>query len=124
MNHLIVFRDDQGSFEPDEVRRILENIPGTRDLKETAGIGSGIGYEFAFNGDKTFVRLAKDFLAMTIHGTGEASQQAALEIQRRHGEPLRVTDLDYGFDLPLSQISSVQDFTKKIRDAYAVPDTT
>ena len=124
MNHLILVRDDYSSFEPSDVQQIFETIPGSQMLAETADIGSGIGCKFNWNGDKTIARLAGDSKAITIHGTGKASQQMALEIQRRYPQPLRVTDLDYGFDLFVGEIGSVEEFTKKIRDAYAVPDTT
>lgn len=123
MNKLIIFHDDESSFDPDEVRRIFEDIPGTRQLKE-GQVGSRLWCDFDFNDDKTTVRLAENLKAISMHGTGDASLQMALQIQKRHSKPLRVTDLDYGFDLFIGEIGSVEDFDKKIRDAYAVPDVT
>jgi hypothetical protein len=123
MNFLLIFHDDQSSFDPDEIRRMLKEIAGISDLTGEGLAGSSLRAHFDFDEDKTTVRLAEDLKALSVHGTGPASLHLALELQRRHSKPLRVTDLDYGFDLLLGDIGSVQDFEKKIRDAYAVPDS-
>jgi hypothetical protein len=119
MNFLLVFHDDQSPFDPDDIRRVFEDIPGTSELTTE---GSRLRCHFDFNQDTTTAHLAEDLDAISIHCTGDASLQMALEIQRRYPQPLRVTDLDYGFDLLLSEIGSVEEFDKKIRDAYSTPD--
>lgn len=49
-----------------------------------------------------------------MYGTGDASLNLALELQRREPRPLRVTDLGYDFEFPLQSIRTIGEMLDKI----------
>ncbi len=117
MDFLVLFAGEDKKFDEEMVFQILANIPGVYDLKREPNVDAVIEGRCDFEDDSTIVRLSEDLETITISGTGKASLQLALEIQKALGTPLRVFDSDYSFDLMLNEINSLSDFEEKIASA-------
>lgn len=114
MNSLIVCGKAGFRFDEDKVFRNLEELPGSLNLERGDFVGAVLQCEYEFNGDHTIVRLGDDLESITIAGTGDASLQVALELQRREEQPLFVTDFGYDFNFSLKDIHTVDAIKEKM----------
>lgn len=78
-----------------------------QNLKRGNFIGSVIECDFLYNNDFTVVRVSDNLETISIHGSGEASLKIAVEMNKQCNFPLRMTDVDYGFDIELMSVDSV-----------------
>lgn len=117
MNSLLMFVGEHVQFDDEEVYRYLQEIPGVSGLNRGRFIGAVLQCHYDFNGDSTIVRLSDDLRTVTAAGTGDASLQVALELQRRETRPMRVTDFGYNFDLSLKGVHGLEEFRQKITAA-------
>lgn len=117
MNILILFINDNEKFDKKKILPILQEISGTKNLKEGNFIGSIIECEYSYEDDFTLVRLSEDLETITISGMGDSSLKIALEIQKRYPTAIRVVDSDYNFELILEELESVSEFRQRILDA-------
>ncbi len=114
MNSLIVCGSPGFRFDADKVFRNLEDLPGAHDLERGDFVGAALQCEYEFDGDRTLVRLSDDLESITIAGTGDASLQVALELQRREEQPLFVTDFGYDFNFSLKGIHTIDAIKEKM----------
>jgi hypothetical protein len=117
MKTLLLFLSKNEQFDPQEIALILQEIPGTNNLKEGKFVGSILECEFSDENDFTLIRLSDDLETITISGMGNASLKISLEIQKRYPKPIRLIDSDYTFDLRLEKIISVSELRQKILEA-------
>lgn len=117
MISLLMFIGEYEQFDDEEVYRYLQEIPGVSELKRGCFVGAVLQCHYDFNGDSTIVRLSDDLGTITAAGTGDASLQVALELQRRETRPIRVTDFGYNFDLSLGDMHGLEEFRQKITAA-------
>jgi hypothetical protein len=120
MNSLIVCGKADFRFDEDKVFRDLEGILGVYNLERGDFVGAALQCEYEFNGDRTIVRLSDDLESITIAGTGDASLQVALELQRREEQPLFVTDFGYDFNFSLKGIHTIDAIKEKMRASEGV----
>jgi hypothetical protein len=118
MGTLLLLVDEQFLFDEGEVYDILRNIPGVYELERRAFVGAVMECRYDLGDDKTIVRLPSHLRAISIDGTGEASMNIALEIQKRLRVPLIVVDEGYNFCFPLMTVHSVADFEDLIRKSW------
>ena len=114
MNSLIICGNTGFRFDEDKVFRNLEDLPGARNLERGDFVGAILQCEYEFDGDRTIVRLSDDLESITIAGTGDASLQIALELQRREEQPLFVTNFGYEFNFSLKDIHTIDAIKEKM----------
>ncbi len=114
MNSLIVCGEAGFKFDEDKVFQTLKDIPGVYNLERGDLVGAVLQCEYEFDGDQTIVRLSGDLESITIAGTGDASLQVALELQRREEQPLFVTDFGYGFNFSLKEVRTIEAIKEKM----------
>ena len=114
MNALMIYINERDVFAPQRLRYSLANISGVRDLDGENFSDSPVACNYDFADDTTTLRLARDLRAIFIHGTGDASLNLALELQRREPRPLRVTDLGYDFEFSLQSVRTIGEMLHKI----------
>ena len=113
MNKTLVFIGEGQTFDQRKIRRDLLKI-GVTNLRFGDLIGSVLEGDYRFNEDVTIVRLSDDLQTISMYGTGDASLNLALELQRREPRPLRVTDLGYDFEFSLQSVRTVAEMRRKI----------
>ena len=107
MDLLLLYIGDGQQFDEEKVFQILNSVPGVKNLNRGKTTGAIMEGNYDFSSDSTIVRLAEDLETISISGTGDASLQLALEIQRAYHQPLHLVDSDYSFDVVLSDVSSL-----------------
>ncbi len=117
MKTLLLFLSKNEQFYTPEIALILQEIPGTNNLKEGNFVGSILECEFSDENDFTLIRLSDDLETITISGMGNASLKISLEIQKRYPKPIRLIDSDYTFDLVLEKIGSMSELRQKMLEA-------
>lgn len=113
MDILILYIGEGVRFDREAVSAALHSVRGTYDHKENT-LGSLLECRFDWADDSTIVRLTEDQESISLSGSGDASLKLALELQASVGQPLRLVDSDYSFDLPLSEVSSVEDLRSRM----------
>ena len=120
MHALLIYISEGQTFDPEKLRRNLEHIPGVSCIGGAEFSRYVVGCRYEFGGDSSDLRVEQDSPeTIVIDGTGDASLNLALELQKREQRPLRVTDLSYSFDLPLWNIFSVDEFRRQRASAQA-----
>jgi len=111
---LVLDLKGKSEFDPERLRTCLRPLPGIRNWDEN-NPRHQFFCEFIFDGDRTIVHMLKnDRHFVYVEGMGSASLQVALEIQRRYGEEVHAVDDGCSFYIPLSKVSSLEDFNEKI----------
>ena len=117
MKMLLLFIGENKNLDKNNLVEILQEIPGTQDVRKGNFLGSILECDFSYEADFTIVRLSNDLKTISISGTGDASLKIALEIQKRYSKAIRVVDSDYSFDLVLEQMVSVSELRQRMLEA-------
>jgi hypothetical protein len=119
---LFLFLDPEGkiSFDPLKVRTCVKNLHGVSNWREGADTAVNdmlFDCVFRFNQERTTVVVPKgDLSFISIWGTGDASLQAALEVQRGYESPVYVAVSESpGNIVDLSTVSSLDELRKRLR---------
>ncbi len=92
---LLLYLDAEGkvSFDPTKIRNCLKHLEGMSNWRE----GSDTPRDdmlfdcfYEFNGDSTIVFVPPQLSFVGVWGTGDASLQVALEIQKRYDAPIYI----------------------------------
>jgi hypothetical protein len=119
MNALLLYGKSGFKFNAEQIYQALQSLPGVHDLQRGTLTDAVLQGEYDFQGDSTILRLSADLQSITATGTGPASQQIILTLQKLLARPLFVTDYGYNFDLPLSGIQTVEEFSQQIAASNA-----
>lgn len=114
MSKLLLFIGENVKFDQREIVKILSEMPEVINLRQGNFIGASVECEYTHGDQSTIVRLSSDGETVTAEGLGDDSLKFALEFQRRLTIPLRAIDMEYSFDLSLSDISTVDEFRKRM----------
>ena len=100
------------AFDVDRLHKCLARMPGVRGLWAPPRLLC----QFDFNDDSTEIALVDD-QCLSIRGIGDASLQAALEIQRSYGGDVHAVDPESCFEIPLSVVNSLEELRRMIASA-------
>ena len=115
MAFLILYVDGLKPFDPDAVDNAMI---GSGGIRTTASYGDAIAtYLYEHASDRTVVLLKNDLETIKIDGTGEASLDIAIKIQKDIAEPLHLIDEAYTFDLVLADFRSISELAKTIHES-------
>jgi hypothetical protein len=118
---LFLFLDTEGKvkFDAVKVRACLQHLQGVSNCREgvdTARNDMLFDCFYEFNDDSTTIFVPKDLSFMSIWGTGEASLQAALEIQKRYDAPIYIAVSESPNNVVnLSTVSSLPELKKRLK---------
>jgi hypothetical protein len=110
MNKLLIFVGKDKKFDVPATVRIIESVEGVTESRTGDFIGAIFECKFTYDGRSTVVRLSKDVETITADGLGDESLQFALLLQASLQVDLRVTDMNYAFDLRLRDVESLREF--------------
>lgn len=114
MNKLLIFAGKDKKFDVPATVKAIESLRGVTESRVGDFIGAVFECKFTDEGRSTIVRLSKDLETITANGLGNESLLFALLLQSMLPIELRVTDMNYAFDLSLSDVESVQDLRKLV----------
>lgn len=106
MNKLLIYIGENVKFDVEHTKRAIAKIDGVHDSRSGSFIGATFECEYDFGGETTVVRMSEDGETVTVEGLGNEALDFALKLQALLSEPLRIIDLDYTFDLPLTDFES------------------
>jgi hypothetical protein len=114
MSKLLIYIGEKQTFGLDNTVQAIVSIDGVSKAKRGQFIGAVFECEFTFNGSTTIVRISEGLETVTVEGLGRDATEFAVRFQQNLGTPLRVIDMEYSFDLPLSTFASGEDLSRSI----------
>lgn len=106
MSKLLIYIGENIKFDLDQTKRAISEMRGVRDARAGKFIGAVFECEYEHQGATTIVRISEDAETVTAEGLGDEALDFALNLQSRLPAPLRVIDMDYNFDLLLTDFES------------------
>jgi hypothetical protein len=114
MNKLLIFVGKDKRFDFPTTIKTIESLQGVTESRTGDLIGAVFECTFVHEGRSTVVRLSKDLETITADGLGDESFRFALLLQALLPGELRVTDMNYAFDVRLADVESVQDLRRLV----------
>jgi hypothetical protein len=104
---LLLYQRDGGSFSIPEATRALKALPGLVEVRELPSDEAIVEVDFEDESGSSTVRLNSSGDSILLTWGSDTALNAALLIQTNYRFPIRAIDLDYTFDLDLSQMSDL-----------------
>ena len=107
MRVLLVFLGEGLIFNIDKIIEILTNLSGVTEIRRNPGPETIVEVDYYDEIGTSIIRLngEADTISFTWHS--DSAVAAALAIQKQYGEPMRMIDMDYSFDIVLSESSTI-----------------
>jgi hypothetical protein len=106
MSKLLIYIGEHERFDLQETIAAITSIEGVTNARQGAFIGAVFDCNFSYRGRTTVVRLSDSLKTVTAEGLGDESMEFAVRLQKALPTPMRVIDLDYSFDVALSDFST------------------
>jgi len=106
MSKLLLYLGKGQAFDLEPTIQAILSIPGVAKARRGSFIGSVFECEYAFDDASTIVRIANDLETIIVEGLGSEAANFAMELQQRTVLPLKAVDMEYSFELRLSDYSS------------------
>lgn len=117
MQFLLLLNPDDSLFDVTSVERALRSSPQFTDFRFDDPVGALIECVYKEPGDWAIIRLSGNRETIFINNTRDAALRAVLLIQKALGQPLRVFNDDYTFDLTFSDIATVEELEAAMEHA-------
>jgi hypothetical protein len=104
MKKLLLYQRDGGSFSTPEATRAIKALPGLIEQRERPSEEAIVEVDFEDERGSSTIRLNSSGDSILLSWDSDTALNAALLIQSKYRLPLRAIDLDYTFDLDLSQM--------------------
>ena len=117
MQFLLLFKADGALFEESEVAQVFRSNASFTDVRFHTPGGDLIACTYVEPDDWTLINLGTDRKSIFFSSTQGAALRAVLIIQQALGEPMRVFNDDYTFDLTFSGISTVEELEAAMENA-------
>jgi hypothetical protein len=114
MSKLLIYIGEKQTFDLEMIIQSIMSIDGVSKARRGQFIGAVFECEFTFKGSTTIVRISEDLETVTVEGLGRDATEFAVMFQQNLDIPLRVIDMDYSFDLPLSTFASGEELSRSI----------
>jgi hypothetical protein len=112
MSKLLIYIGEKQTFDLEKTVHATLSIDGVANARRGKFIGAVFECEYTFEGENTIIRISEDLETVTVEGLGKEAADFAVKLQQRLDVPLRAIDMDYSFDLPLSNFSSGAEFIR------------
>jgi hypothetical protein len=106
MSKLLIYIGENQCFDLATTAAAISAIDGVSNVRTGAFIGAVFECNYSHAGRTTIVRISEDLETVTVEGTGEEAADFAVKFQQHMSEPLHVIDMDYSFNLDLSEFAS------------------
>ena len=114
-NKLLIYVGAGETFSAGAVDGVVRLLAGWTVTRLGPGIGALEQYLCAKEAQDLTVRLSADGETITIDGHLQPlSAELALSLQSAFSQPLRMTDMDYSFDLPLRDFGSSEELVSAL----------
>ena len=117
MQMLLLYYPDNRLFAAESIQRIFESESGFRHVRFNEPGGALIEAIYVGDQDSTIVRLSGNRKTVSLSGQTDATLRAALIVQSHLQGPIRIIDLDYAFDLVLSDFKDIEELRSAIDNA-------
>lgn len=117
MQFLLLLNPDDSLFDFPSVERALRSCPQFTDFRLDDRIGSLIECRYEEPDDWTTISLSDDRKAIFVDHASGAALRAVLLIQKALGQPLRILDDDYTYDLTFSDIATAEELEAAMEKA-------
>jgi len=114
MSKLLIYIGEKQVFDIERTVHTILSIDGVSKAKRGQFIGAIFECEYTFEGATTVVRISDDAETITVEGLGHDATDFAVKLQQRLEIPLKVIDMDYSFDLRLSNFASGEELSRAI----------
>ncbi len=114
MNKLLIYIGENKKFDVDATINAITSMHGVSEPRKGNFIGAVFECEYTANGRNTIIRISLDAETITAEGLGDESFEFALELQRSSQIPLRAIDMDYSFNVALSDFGTVSELKEAI----------
>lgn len=109
MSKLLIYIGENQKFDvPNTINSIL-SIDGVSNVREGKFIGAIFECEFTSQGLTTIVRISDDAETVIVEGLGDESLDFALKLQSILPVKLSAIDMDYSFNIELSNFKEVSE---------------
>ncbi len=106
MNKLLIYIGENRRFDLDFAVFAITSIDGVFNARRGNFIGAAFECNYSYAGRTTMVRISEDLETVTVEGLGNESTEFAVNFQELIPEQLHVVDMDYSFELNLSEFKS------------------
>ena len=117
MSKLLIYIGENKKFDVDVTVNTIKSLRGVSNARTGEFIGAIFECEYTSNGQNTVVRMSPDSETITVEGLGDESIVFALELQQALTIPLHAIDMEYTFNLALSNFRSVSEFKQAMQVA-------
>lgn len=114
MSKLLIYIGEKQAFDLEKSIQAITSLAHVTNARRGRFIGAVFECEFTFEGATTIVRISDDIETVTVEGLGREATEFAVRFQQSLRTPLRVIDMEYSFDLGLSEFSSGADLSRAI----------
>ncbi len=115
MSKLLIYIDENRRFDLEFTMRAIKAIDGVSNARQEKFIGAVFECNYSHADRITVVRISEDLQTVTVEGLGDESMDFAVKFQRLIPEPLHVIDIEYSFNLNLSEFNSGIELMAAIR---------
>jgi len=106
MSKLLIYIGEKQHFELEPTVRAITEIEGVSNVRREKFVGAVFECNYSYAGRVTVVRISADLETVTVEGLGEESMDFAVKFQQSMTIPLHIIDIDYSFNLNLSEFKS------------------
>ena len=114
MSKLLIYIGENQKFDVPSTIRAITSISGVSNPQEGNFIGAIFECEYTFQEQTTIIRIGDDAETVTIEGLGDESLDFALKLQSVLPVSLSAIDMDYSFNIKLSDYEAVTDLRSAI----------
>lgn len=116
MSKLLIYIGENQKFDVPNTIEAITSIAGVSNAREGKFIGAIFECEYTLQGLTTIVRVSDDAETVTVEGLVNESLDFALKLQSALTESLSAIDMEYSFNIELSNYESIDDLKSAISD--------
>jgi hypothetical protein len=120
-DYLLIVDPERKPLDPDEVRQVLEDIPGVTAIRRNQSSVLGVdpvGADYTYGGHPTHISLIHNHDHLRLEQCNEVSLRLAAEFGRayaaRHGRALHVFNAQYDFHQKLDAATTPESLARQI----------
>jgi hypothetical protein len=117
MNNLLLFDSTGQAIPLAAVRAVFELETGFSSIRYDTPAGTRAEAQYEDGDGSTTVRLSGNCQRISLSGVSNTALRVALVLQSHLRTPLRIVDMDYTFDLILSEYATLEDLIAAIEEA-------
>jgi hypothetical protein len=116
MSKLLIYIGENQKFDVPNTINAITSIAGVSNTRKGKFIGAIFECEYTLQGLTTIVRISDDAETVTIEGLGDESLDFALKLQSVLPVTLSAIDMEYSFNVKLSNYKAVSELKSAILD--------